>query len=81
MKKTILITEGQNVADRFSNSQYKQVIKDIHTETVQNVINNYSVNRVLKTPPPEINREEKLEIIQTLVWLLQRIAGISLQNW
>ena len=37
---------------------YKQTLKNLHTDAVQNSIDNYKNNSVLNRKPPEINPEE-----------------------
>jgi len=37
---------------------YKQTIKSIHTDTVQQCLDKYKPNKVLNSKPPEINKEE-----------------------
>ena len=59
MKRTNLIYEEQ-VSRKYNNlhptkEAHKGVIKALHTETVQEVIQNYPPNRVLNAPPPQIN--------------------------
>ena len=59
LKKTILENE-EEVAELYSRGiTCKEVIKTLHTSTVQSSINNYAPNRVLQAPPPDINPEEK----------------------
>ena len=81
MKNTALITQGQNVAERFSteasSQEYKKIIKEIHTETVQHVIANYKVNRVLQTPLPKYNKEETKLPRSTRVELSRLRSGFS----
>ena len=62
MKKTNLIYEEQ-VARKYNNlnptkEAHKGVIKALHTESVQKVIQDYPPNRVLNAPPPQINPSE-----------------------
>ena len=49
-----LITEPET----FNEEIYKSVLKHIHTQDVNNLLQKYSPNRVLGTPPPQISNEE-----------------------
>ena len=53
------ITELKSKKERGLN--HKQIIKEVHTESVQKCLNAYQPNRVLQEKPPEVNKlEEKL---------------------
>ena len=46
------------IANPFDEDEYKKVLKTIHIREVAATIASYKPNRVLGTPPPEINKEE-----------------------
>ena len=54
-KKTLQVFE-QEVSEFFNNGQtIDGAIKNIHTNTMKEMVRNYSNNRVLSAPPPEID--------------------------
>lgn len=58
-------------------STRKRVLKEIHTTTVRNTINNYGVNKVLGTKPPEIHDAESQLSRTTRSTLSQLRSGYS----
>ena len=64
MKRTIS-TEHKETTDRLigttnlERTQYKKIIKEIHTDTVESTISTYSPNKVLNCPALPINKTEK----------------------
>jgi len=64
MKTTILVHESEVSAliplSNFTISEYKSIIKTIHTYTVTDIINWYKPNRVLRRPPQKSAQLRKL---------------------
>ena len=59
LKKTASMYKPE-VSQKFqANLNLKQVIKCLHTNSVQIALNNYKPNRVLQSDTPEINPEEQ----------------------
>ena len=55
----------------------KKGLKRLHTNTVRKAINGYQNNRVLKTRPPEINKNEYRLKRRTRTYLAQLRSGFS----
>lgn len=66
-----------NNARSITNVEYKQMNKQIHTNTVQSTIDSYIPNKVLQTSPPEINSEEKILPRRSRTTLAQLRSGYS----
>ena len=80
-RKTILTNYSAYISNKTNNSsineeQYKQKLKVIHTEAVQEV-KQRSNNKVLNTIPPEINPEERSLPRKTRCTLAQLRSGYS----
>ena len=59
LKPTLLQYKGE-VATKFeAGSLHKQVLRDLHTEAVEDTLTNLEPNKVLNTRPPEIDKEEQ----------------------
>ena len=61
---------------------YKETIKQIHTVSVQECLEKYKINRVLKRNPPdispaELNLPRRIRAIQTTVWLRQEVKQLQ----
>ena len=55
-----ILGNNEEIAELYKRGiTHKEVIKTLHTSTVQSSISNYAPNRVLQAPPPDINSEEK----------------------
>ena len=57
--KPTLVRHQEEVSSKFqADLTYKQTLTSLHTESVRDAIASYAPNRVLKGPPPEVNKEE-----------------------
>ena len=80
-KKTILTNHSTYIKNKVNNTpleedQYKRILKEIHTEEVNNVKVN-STNKVLNNIPPEIHSEERTLPRKTRCTLAQLRSGYS----
>ena len=82
MKKTITSEHGNYVNnlihnDNLDNTQYKILLKTIHTESVSATITAQENNPTLGRPPPEIDKTEKDLLRKTRSTLSQLRSGYS----
>ena len=64
MKNTIISLYESNVKEEYqcdppTNSDYKKVLKTIHSKSVKTTIDSYPPNKVLNSKPPDINNSEQ----------------------
>ena len=58
LKKTLYEHKAEISTHYEAGLNFKQVLKKIHTETVQECISTYAPNKALQSRPPEINKDE-----------------------
>ena len=82
MKETLKSRFGRKIkrllpAEPLTEEVYKSKLKQIHTDSVREVINNQAVNPVLKTKAPDVDKSEKLLPRTTRATLSQLRSGHS----
>ena len=74
LKPTCLAFEAE-VKELFRGGLYKDVLSKLHTKAVNSTLTNYAPNRVLQTPPPDINTKEEENLSRTVRSKLSRLRS------
>ncbi|KAL1446099.1 hypothetical protein WDU94_005492 [Cyamophila willieti] len=75
LKEDEILTDGTTPGNDISEQDYKIGLQIIHRNAINEAIINYTPNRVLNTPPPEIAKEEKSLPRKTRTTLAQLRSG------
>ena len=81
MKRTLVSEYGEEIrgisTPDLPDDTYKSKLREIHTKSVSDAINNMNANKVINTAPPAINVTEKLLPRSTRATLSQLRSGYS----